>query len=82
MDSSREMLHLQRIAYIKSRPFACQGLMKQFYQCSNHHEYEKGLSSEEGKGVCLEKFNYLECLEENRAKCFENWIFNKEEIDG
>ena len=56
--------------------------MKQFYQCSNHHEYEKGMSADEAKETCMEKFNYLECLEENRAKCFENWIFNKEELDG
>ncbi len=82
MDSSREVLHIQRIEYIKSRPLACQGILKNFYQCSNFYEYEKEQSSCEAKEKCLEKFNYVECLEENRAKCFENWILNKEELDG
>jgi len=81
MDSSREALHLLRIKYVKSRPLACQGILKNFYQCSNFYEYEKGESATEAKEKCLEKFNFNECLEENRAKCFENWIFNKEEIE-
>lgn len=81
MDSSREVLHIQRIEYIKSRPLACQALLKNFYQCTNFYEYEKEQSAADAKEKCLEKFNYVECLEENRAKCFENWIFNKEEIE-
>jgi len=30
----------------------------------------------ESKSKCLEKFNYLECFSENKAKLKENWALN------
>ena len=78
MDASRELLHLQRIEFIKSKPEACQGLLKNFYQCTDFFEYEKENTSSEAREKCLEKFNYVECLQENKTES-SSWIFNKEE---
>ena len=78
-DNSREYRFLEWRKYTQTRPYSCQGLMKNFWQCFDNFRFIKNFDEVESKTNCLEKFNYEECLSENKEKLFENWIYNTSE---
>ena len=82
LDNSREYKHKQWIRYIKTRPYTCWPLMKNYFQCYDYNHYEKNEEESAAKQLCLEKFNYEECLTENKDKLRENWIYNVEIYEG
>jgi hypothetical protein len=78
LDNSREYSQKAWIRFLKTRPSACWPLMKNYYQCFDHFHFEKNQDKDSAKTTCLEKFNYEECLTENKEKLKENWIYNLE----
>ncbi len=54
--------------------------MKNFWQCFDYFHFQKNQDENETRLNCLEKFNYLECFNENKEKMIENWCLNVEEI--
>jgi hypothetical protein len=77
-ENSREYKFKEFLRYTRTRPYACQPLMKNFWQCFDYFHYQKNQDEIESKRNCLEKFNFLECVNENKEKCLENWMFNVE----
>lgn len=75
---SREYKHKEAIRYVRSQPLACQGIMKNYFQCVDYYHFEKKQDFTTVGTNCLEKFNYKECLNENKDKIFENWYLNRE----
>jgi hypothetical protein len=78
---SREYKFKEFLRYTRTRPYTCQSLMKNFWQCFDFTHFEKGNDEESAKASCLEKFNFQQCLEENKEKLWENWQFNVTEVE-
>ncbi len=79
IEGSREYRFKEWLRFTKTRPYVCQPLLKGFYQCFDYYHFVKNQDEDSTKVKCLEKFNYEECLTENKDLCFENWIYNIEE---
>lgn len=78
---SREYKHKEAIRYTRSRPLACQGIMKNYFQCVDYYHYDKNQELNSVSEKCLEKFNYKECLVDNKEKIWENWYLNTEQTE-
>ncbi len=76
LQNSREYRFIEWLRFTRSRPIACQPIMKNFYQCFDHHRFNLSLDESEAKSKCLEEFNYEECFTENFPKLKENWPRN------
>jgi hypothetical protein len=81
LQNSREYRFKEWLKYTRTRPFACQSLMKNFWQCFDHYRFTKSEEEGEAKSKCLEKFNYSECFIENKEKLLENWPLNVQIYD-
>lgn len=81
MENSREYRFKEWLRYTRTRPYVCQPLMKNYWQCFDYYKFTKGEEETEARTKCLEKFNYEECFTENKEKLRENWIYNVEEIE-
>lgn len=79
LHSSREYRFKEFRRYTRTRPYTCQGLMKQFYQCFDYSHFQKNIDEESAKKDCLEKFNFEECLTENKDLLKENWVYHVEQ---
>jgi hypothetical protein len=77
---TREYQFKEWLRYTRSRPFVCQPFMKNYWQCFDHFHFGKNVEEGEAKSNCLEKFNYVECLNENKERWRENWVYNGEAI--
>jgi len=77
---TREYRFKEWLRFTRTRPYACQPLMKNFWQCFDHYHFQKLQDENETRTKCLEKFNYEECFNENKEKMIENWCLNIEEI--
>lgn len=74
--NNRLVKNQERIRFTLSKPFECRGIMKKYFQCLDHHEYNNNINDlNELKEKCQEH-DYQSCLDENRKKLFENRIFN------
>jgi hypothetical protein len=80
MEKTREYRFREFLRYTRGRPYVCQPLMKNFWQCFDYTHFTKNVDESEAKSQCLEKFNYEECFKENKDKLYENLPFNVEEI--
>lgn len=80
-ENTREYKFKEFRRFTRSRPFACQPIMKQFWGCFDHFRFIKNNEEADSKTTCLEKFNYEECLTENKQKCLENWKYNVEYVE-
>ena len=69
---TREYRFREWVRYTKTRPYVCQPLMKNYWQCFDHLHFSNNLDELKAKTQCLEKFNYEECFEENKEILFEN----------
>ena len=78
---SREYRHKELIRQIRTMPLACQSIMKNYYQCVDYYHFDKNKDLSTSEGNCLEKFNFNDCLAENKDRLRENWIFNTEEVE-
>lgn len=78
-EQTREYRFREWLRYTRSRPYACQPLMKNFWQCFDYFHYNKNIDETEAKTTCLEKFNYEQCFNEHKDILFEN-LKNKVEI--
>jgi hypothetical protein len=76
---SREYRFKEWLKFTRSKPFVCQPIMKNFWQCFDHFHFNKLVEESEAKLQCLEKLNYEECFKENSSKLFENTVLNAEE---
>ncbi len=76
LDTSREYRFKEFLRYTRTRPYACQPLMKNFWQCFDHYVFNKNEDESEVKTKCLEKFNFEECFKENKTLLQENWAMN------
>jgi hypothetical protein len=81
IEASREYRFKEFLRYTRTKPYACQPLMKQFYQCFDFYHFQKNEGEEEAKAKCFEKFNYEECFTENKDKLRENWQLNLEDYE-
>jgi hypothetical protein len=77
---TREYRFREWIRYTKTRPYVCQPIMKNFWQCFDYSHFTKNIDEAEAKTQCLEKFNYEECFKENSDKLFENLPKNVQEV--
>jgi hypothetical protein len=76
LENSREYRFGEWYRYTKTRPLACQPLMKNYWQCFDYYHFVKKEDAGESRAKCLEKFNYEECFNENKTKLIENWPLN------
>lgn len=76
LESSREYRFKEWLRYTRTRPYVCQPLMKNFWQCFDHHHFVMKEDAGDAKSKCLEKFNYEECFKENSSLLKENWAKN------
>jgi hypothetical protein len=81
MENSREYRHKEWIKYLRTRPYACWPVMKNYYQCFDHYKFDKNEDEASAKAKCFEKFNYQECFNENKEQLRENWIYNITEAE-
>jgi hypothetical protein len=72
----REYRFREWLRFTKTRPYVCQPLMKNFWQCFDHFHFDKNMEEADAKTNCLEKFNYEECFNENKEKLIENRKYN------
>ena len=79
-ENTREYKFREWVRYTRTRPYVCQPLMKNFWQCYDYFHFGKNLEDSEAKSQCLEKFNYEECFNENKDKLYENLPYNIEEL--
>ena len=77
-EPTREYRFKEWLRFTRSRPYACQSLMKNFWQCFDYYHFDKKLEESEAKSSCLEKFNFEDCLNENKDKLFVNLKKNVE----
>jgi hypothetical protein len=79
-EQTREYRFREFLRYTRTRPYVCQPLMKNFWQCFEFNHFDKNVEESEAKTQCLEKFNFEECFKENKDKLYENQAFRVEEI--
>lgn len=75
-DKTREYRFKEFRRFTRTRPYDCQGLMKNFWQCFDYFHFQKNEEEPKAYSDCMEKFNYEECLTENKPKLWENWKYN------
>ena len=79
-EQTREYRFREFLRYTRTRPYVCQPLMKNFWQCFEFNHFDKNVEESEAKTQCLEKFNFEECFKENKDKLFENQAMRVEEL--
>lgn len=79
LNSNRKIRTDERIRFTLSKPFECRAIMKKFFQCVDHFEFNEQKDFASAKESCSE-FDYQACLKENSKKLFENRIFNVNKV--